>query len=148
MHVSSQAVAEEPAVAAAPGELVVRVGLVELAAQVAREAPVGLAVPAVELELSPVEAPELAQAVGQLALDQAVELELSPAEALELDRVAVELAHALAAVAPVRNRSVIAAHHHAQVPVPKRAADLVAAVGGITRDPAAIGAAVAWVAAE
>src|SRR5262249_34477137 len=94
-----------------------------------------------ELERDPVAAKqELARVEG--------ELELSPAEALELDRVAVELAHALAAVAPVTNRSVIAAHHHAQVPVPKRAADLVAAVGGITRDPAAIEAAAAWAAAE
>ena len=153
------------AVAAAPGELVVPVGLAEPAAQGVREALVVLAVqvvlaaqgalvvpedpaePAVlenpvvpaELEDPAVLAVlELVQVAAERELARAVaELEHGPVEAeQEPDQVAV----------PLRIKLVIAVRPRDLVPRLVAAEDLAAAVE-TTRDPAATEAATAWVAA-
>jgi hypothetical protein len=163
MRVSSPGVAAEP---------VVRVGLVELAAQVAREALAELAVQVVPEGLVGLEElvdrvarealVEPAVLVVQAAREALVELvvQVAPAELVvpavelglnreagpELDLVEVELAHAPVAVPPVRTRSVIAAHHRALAAV-LRAEDS-AVVAEITRELAATEAVTAWAAAE
>jgi hypothetical protein len=136
---------------AEPVALVVRVALAvqgELVVQVAR---VALAEPA-----SPVALAELVSQAARVALvDRAVlavlvvpvELELNREAELELDPEEAEPVHAQV-VPPVKTRSVIAAHHRAQVPVPKRAEDLAVAEEETTREPAVTEAAAVWVAAE
>jgi hypothetical protein len=148
----------------ASGEPVARVGLAELAVrgelaglvvQVAQEALAELAVrgelaglvvqvaPA-ELELNRVEAPGRDPAAGPVPR---AELELDRVEALELDQVvAVPVRDPVALLA--KSKSVTAAHHPGQAPVPKRVEDLAAAAAETTRDPAATEVVAAWAAAE
>jgi hypothetical protein len=172
MRVSSRAVAEERAVVADQVELVALVelddqvaqeeleALVELVAQAAQVELGGLAEPAnqadqvepgdqvapVNLAVQEASVELVAQAGLAVVVVPVVELVLSREAGPELDPV--ELARARVAVPPVRNRSVIAAHHHGQVPVPKRVADLAAVAAATMRDPAAIGVVAAWVAVE
>ena len=146
-RVSNRAVAEELEVVVAPA---VRAGLVELAAQVAREAraelvsQVALAEPAAQV------------AVAQ-ALVPAVEVpELVPVEAepeharaaVEQERVLAEAApeHGPVAVPP-RTKSVIAAHHRGLPPLLAAVVDLVA-VAQTMREQAAAEAVKAWEAAD
>jgi hypothetical protein len=128
--------------------------LAELAVQVAREAPAGLVVPvalvvpenpvvpedpvALVVPENPV-VPEDPVALGVPEKPVAPELETVPAvEALVLGQVA----------APVKIKSVTAAHHHGQVRVPKRVEDLAVVAAETMRAQAATEAAKAWAAAE
>jgi len=148
MRVSSRA---DVAVLAAGAEPVVQVGLVELAAQVDQEALAELAVQAAlgELELVPVVA---AQELDPVAVPVLVIVQ----EEAELERVQVEGVPGLVqvegvpeldpVVVPLRTKSVIAAHHHGQVPAPRVEDSAVAAQ--TTREPVAAEAVIAWAVAE
>jgi hypothetical protein len=67
------------------------------------------------------------------------ELEPGPVAAVELAPVQVE--------ARLRTKSVIAAHHHGQVRVPKKVEDLAAVAAATMHAPAATEAGIAWAAA-
>jgi hypothetical protein len=101
---------------------------------------------AAELEHVPVEvARRLGLAAQQELVPVVAELGLVPAAVEQgRDPAAVELELGPVEVAP-RTKSVTAAHHHGLVPL-LAAEDLAAAVE-TTREPVAIGAATAWVAA-
>jgi hypothetical protein len=144
--------------------------LVELAAQVAQEALAELAAQVAQEALAELVAQVAQEALAELAVLGAlaglavrvelaglvvqVELELKRVERPELAPVAVELARGQVEAVPERdpvallakNKSVTAAHHPGQVPVPKRVEDLAAAAE-TTREPAATEAAAAWAAA-
>jgi hypothetical protein len=104
-----------------------------LVAQVDQEAPVEL--------VAQVDQGGLAGLVAQLA---ALELRLVKAGP-EHDPVGVVPEREPVAV-PVKAKSVIAAHHRALVPVPKRAEDSVVVAAATMREQAATEAARAWVA--
>jgi hypothetical protein len=163
MHVSSRA---DVAVLAAGAEPVVQVGLVELAAQVDQEA---LAELAAQVDQEALAELAVQAALGELELVQvAAAQELDPVavpvlvivqEEAELERVPVVAVLGLARVAAVlergqvpgvavrlRTRSVIAAHHHGQVPAPRVEDSAVAAQ--TTREPVAAEAVIAWAVAE
>ena len=102
----------------APGEPVVRAGLVELAAQVVRVAPAELGIVQVEVPLAIVQGVALELAIGHPLVHLAVLL---------------------------RIRSGIAAHHRGLVPRLVAVEDLAAAAE-TTREPAAVEAVIAWAA--
>jgi hypothetical protein len=174
MRVSSRAA--ELAVAGEPGEPAVRVGLAELAAQAAQEAlavragsaapedpavPVALVVPenpAVQVASAVPEDPvvQVASVVPGDPVVRVVQESLAVPVALELGIVlgAVQLARGQVEAVPERDpvavppriKLVIAVRHRDLVPRLVAVEDLAAAVE-TTRDPAAIEAATAWVAA-
>jgi hypothetical protein len=124
------------------------VALVELAAQVDREALVEL-VAQVAREVLAVLVVQVAQVVLGVLVVQVAELEPRLVKAVPgLDPVEVELGHVRVAVPALRTRSVIAAHRHGQVRVRKRVEDLAAAAAEITPEQAATEVAAAWAAAE
>ena len=140
-----------PAVQAAQGVLEALAGLEDpvvpavraaLAALANRVAQVALAVRVAQVALAnPVALAALAGRVAQGAL------ELDPVVAVPvLDQAVAERERVPVAV-PLKNRSVIAAHHHGRVPAPTRVEDLAAAAAETMREQAATEAAAAWVAA-
>ena len=160
MRVSSRA---DVAVLAAGAEPVVQVGLVELAAQVDQEA---LAELAAQVDQEALAELAVQAALGELELVPVVAAqELDPVavpvlvivqEEVELERVQVEGVPGLVqvegvpeldpVVVPLRTKSVIAAHHHGQVPAPRVEDSAVAAQ--TTREPVAAEAVIAWAVAE
>ena len=153
MRVNSRAVVAEP---------VVRVGLVEQAAQVAQEGSAAQAVLVVQVArevsaelVAQVDREAPAESVVQVARVVLAGLVVQLA-ALELRLVKAGPGHDPVGVVPERDpvavpvkaKSVTATHHRALVRVPKRAEDLAAVAAATMRAPAATEAAAAWAAAE
>jgi hypothetical protein len=165
MRVNSRAVVAEP---------VVRVGLVEQAAQVAQEGSAAQAVLVVQVArevsaelVAQVDREAPAELVAQVDREAPAESVVQVARvvlaglvvqlaALELRLVKAGPGHDPVGVVPERDpvavpvkaKSVTATHHRALVRVPKRAEDLAAVAAATMRAPAATEAAAAWAAAE